>query len=47
MEGSGILTLLVGNLVDRFGFHSAFTMAAVAVVAVTLVCSIWLWGNRD
>ena len=47
MEGSGILTLVVGNLVDRFGFHSAFTMAAVAVVAVTLVCSIWLWGNRD
>jgi MFS family permease len=47
MEGSGVLTPVVGNLVDRFGFHTAFTMAAAAVVVVTLVCSIWLWGKGD
>ena len=47
MEGSGVLTPVVGNLIDRFGFHTAFSMAAAAVMAVTLVCSIWLWGNRD
>lgn len=47
MEGSGVLTPVVGNLIDRFGFHSAFAMAAAAVIAVTLVCSVWLWGSRD
>jgi MFS family permease len=47
MEGSGILTPVVGNLIDRFGFHTTFAMAAVAVVAVTLACSVWLWGSRD
>jgi len=47
MEGSGVLTPVVGNLIDRFGFHSTFAMAAAAVMAVTLVCSVWLWGTRD
>ncbi|MFC1904986.1 MFS transporter [Chloroflexota bacterium] len=47
MEGGGILTPVMGQLIDRFGFYSSFTMASAALVAVTLVCSIWLWGSRD
>jgi len=47
MEGCGVLTPVVGNLIDRFGFHSTFTLAAAAGMAGTRVCSIWLWGTRD
>ncbi len=47
MEGGGVLTPLVGYLVDRLGFYSTFTIAGVSVVVVTLVCSIWMWRSRD
>ena len=46
-EGSGVLTPLLGYLIDRFGFHFGFAMVGGALVVVTLVCSIWLWGSRD
>jgi len=47
MEGSGILTPVMGSLIDRFGFHTSFTIASIAVVAMTLICSVFLWGRRD
>lgn len=47
MEGSGVLTPVIGFLIDRMGFISAFSIAAVSVLAVTIVCSFWLWGRRD
>ena len=47
MEGSGVLTPAIGYLIDRLGFHASFSIAAAAVLVVTLVCSIWLWGSRD
>ncbi len=47
MEGAGILTLVMGYLIDQLGFYSSFTIASTALVAVTLVCSIWLWASRD
>ncbi len=47
LEGGGILTLVLGYLIDQFGFYTSFTIASVALVVVTLVCSIWLWGSRD
>ena len=43
----GILTPVMGYLIDRLGFYSSFTIISVSVVVVTLVCSIWLWGSRD
>ena len=46
-ESGALLTPAVGYLIDRLGFHSTFTIAGVAVVAVTLVCSIWLRGSRS
>ena len=46
-EGSGVITPVLGYLIDRFGFYSSFTLMGAALVAVTLVCSIWLWGSRD
>ncbi len=47
MEGSGVLTPVMGYLIDHFGFYLSFTMAGAALLAVTLACSIFLWGNRD
>ncbi|MFC1904540.1 MFS transporter, partial [Chloroflexota bacterium] len=46
-EGGGILTPILGYLIDRLGFYPSFTMAGAALVAVTLVCAIWLRGSRD
>ena len=47
MEGGGILTPVLGYLIDHLGFYLSFTIAGAALLAVTLVCSIWLWGSRD
>jgi len=47
MEGGGVLTPVIGYLIDRFGFYASFTIAGASLVVVTLVCSIWLWGSRD
>ena len=47
MEGSGVLTPVLGYLIDQLGFYSTFTIAGVALLVVTLVCSIFLWGSRD
>ena len=45
-EVSGLLTPVMGNLIDRFGFPSSFAMASMAMAAVAVVCSIFLWKNR-
>lgn len=47
MEAGGILTPVMGSFIDRFGFYSSFTIAGIAVVAMTLICSVFLWGRRD
>ena len=43
MEGGGVLTPVIGYLIDRFGFTAAFAMAGGALLAITLLCSFWLW----
>jgi len=45
--GPGLITPLIGYLIDRSGFFASFTVIAVTIVAVTLVCSIGLWGGRN
>jgi len=47
METGGILAPVMGSLIDQFGFDYSFNIAAIAVVAVTLTCSVFLWGSRD
>jgi MFS family permease len=41
-EGSGILTPAMGYLIDRLGFYYSFTIAGLALVVVTVSCSIFL-----
>ncbi len=47
MEISGLLTPLIGYLIDRFGFYASFTVAGAATLVITLVCSAFLWQSRD
>jgi len=47
MEGGGILTPVLGYLIDRLGFQSAFTIAGVAAIMVTLICAFWLREDRQ
>jgi len=47
MEGGGVLTPIMGYLIDRFGFYSSFTLAGAALFVVSLICAVWLWGNRQ
>jgi MFS family permease len=46
MEGGGILTPLVGYLIDHLGFFLSFSIASIALVGVTLVCSVLLRGMK-
>lgn len=45
LMGAGAITPLLGYFIDHVGFFTSFTMAAVALVVVSLTCSIWLWGK--
>jgi MFS family permease len=47
LEGGGVFTPLIGFSLDKLGFASTFTISAVATTAVTLLCLIWLFFNRE
>jgi sugar phosphate permease len=47
MEGAGLLTPLLGFLIDRLGFHPTFAIAGAAILVATLICFIWLRDSRD
>jgi len=42
-----IITPTVGFLADHFGFTTSFTILGVAMLFLTLVCSVFLWGTRE
>jgi MFS family permease len=46
-ETGAVFAPLMGLLIDHFGFYYSFTIASVAIVAVTLACSVFLWGRHD
>ncbi len=46
-QAGGIFALIVGPLIDRYGYHTTFTIASFISIGVTLVCSVFLWGGRD
>jgi MFS family permease len=47
MEVGGILTPVLGYLIDHHGFYISFSIAGAALLACTLVCAIFLWRNED
>ncbi|MBA7480098.1 Multidrug resistance protein MdtG [subsurface metagenome] len=46
MEGAGILTPVLGYLIDHFSFYTSFAFSSAAIVAVLIVCSTLLWLGR-
>ena len=44
-EMAGLLTPLVGYLIDTQGFYWTFTYASIALAAVTLICLFFLWSK--
>lgn len=47
MEGSGVLTPLMGYVIDSLGFYYCYAIAAVSVVVMTVVCFFFLRGSKD
>jgi len=46
MEGTGILTPVLGYLIDQFGFYTSFTIASGVLIVATVACSIFLRNVR-
>ena len=46
MEGNGVLTPVLGYLIDHLGFHTSFTIGSVAIIVTLVICSSILWMNR-
>ena len=47
MESGGLLTPLMGYAIDQFGFYLSFTIAAAALLTITIVCSLLLRISQD
>jgi MFS family permease len=47
MEGSGVITPLLGYSIDNIGFTSTYTIAATAILAVATICYLFLRGNPE
>ena len=45
--GPGVITVIIGYLIDKLGFETSFAIAGITLFAVSLGCSVFLWGNRD
>ena len=45
-EGGGVLTPVMGFLIDRYGFAFSFAAAAIVAMAVLLLCWLWMYGAR-
>lgn len=45
--GMGLVVPVLGYLADHFSFATSFTVAGGAVLAIVLVCTVFLWGSRD
>jgi len=47
MEAGAVFAPIMGFLIDRFGFHTSFSIAGIAIVVVTMICSGFLWRSRE
>ena len=46
MEGGGVLTPVMGYMIDHTGFYTSFTYAGLVILVGTVVCSFFLWNDR-
>ncbi len=47
MEGNGVLTPVIGYLIDRFDFYTSFSLVSVSLLAVTLVGFLFFLAGRN
>jgi MFS family permease len=47
MEGSGILTPILGYLIDKFGFDLSFTFTGISLIAVLIIYAVFLQFIRQ
>ncbi len=45
--GAGLVIPVVGYLADRYSFATSFTVAGGVVLAIVIVCTLFLRGSRD
>jgi MFS family permease len=45
--GPGLLMPIIGKLIDQYSFSTAFAWVGAALLVITLVCSLLLWGTKD
>ena len=45
-RGGPAITLLIGYLLDQYGFYATYTGVSVVLVIITLACAVLLWGKR-
>lgn len=45
-ETGAVFAPLMGFLIEKLDFHTSFTIASIASVAVTLICALFLRGSR-
>jgi MFS family permease len=45
--GPGVLSLIIGGMLDRFGFGTAFTYTGGVMFAIAIICSFMLWGSKE
>jgi MFS family permease len=46
-EVSGLLTPVVGTLIDWVGFASSFKIVSATLAVIAVVCALLLWRNRE
>ena len=47
MEGTGVLTPLLGYGIDHLGFTTSFTIGSAAILGILIICGSILWLNRE
>jgi len=46
MEGTGVLTPVLGYMIDHLGFNTSFTISSVAIAVTVIISSSILWLGR-
>jgi MFS family permease len=46
-ETGAVLAPVMGTLIDHFGFHTSFAIASIVVLAITIICSLFLLTSRS
>jgi FSR family fosmidomycin resistance protein-like MFS transporter len=45
--GPGLIAPLMGYLIDKYSFYTAYTFSGLAVMLIAIVCTIIILGNKD